>query len=120
MKRIFLHNPHDRASREALDSLLQAGVAVDEVLDITGVDRQRLTKFQPRSAPAYVVLDSNGEVVYSVEETSVDAGTLSALDLHEFETRHGQDVEVEIQQRITDVEEALALLHMQLVEALQR
>lgn len=112
MYKVFFHNPYDGNSIRKLIELRDKQIPIDAVINVS--DKMSLARFQAyrvQIAPAYVVFGADlGSVIFSVESNSIDATTLEGLTLspplpHSTPT---------LTDRIADLEEALAMLHMEM------
>lgn len=108
MWEVFFHNPHDRMSREALESLQAAGASIDEIADISdAATKARFPEYRLRTAPAYVVFDDAGAVLYSAEEGGIDPAVIAGMSFEPV------PAPLTLERRIAEAEEALAILHLE-------
>ncbi len=118
MKRLFLHNRHDKHSTRLLDECRDAGLRF-EVVDVYAGDRANFVGLSPRAVPAYVVVASSGEIIASFDGDNLVPSMIATMEFVEPEPAP-LEPEPSLEQRIADLEEALALLHLQLTEVMQR
>lgn len=114
LRHIFLHNNHDKLSRERLAACQAAGLTFETVKPYEGQGFQGL---QVRALPAYVVVSDVSGVVASFEGESLDPTVIALMT---FEDGPLPIIEPTPEQRIADLEEALAAKDMELKQALMR
>ena len=119
LKRVFFHNIHDRASSECLAELMADQVPIDEVVDAYGLQP---TKYgvSLRAYPCYAVLQQVPEgwqVLQLSEQENIVVAALLGLEVAEVPVDKPEptiaDQVAVLEQRIADLEEASAMLHLE-------
>jgi hypothetical protein len=114
LRHVFFHNPHDRASTEKLAALQSASVKIDEIVAATTASIP-YPVYRLRTMPAYVVFDIYPQgtyVVFSAEEDNIDPSLLASMVFQAHEPELTPE-----QQKIVDLEVALAAKDQQLAKA---
>lgn len=111
LKRVFLHNRHDKSSAARLAACKTAGLVIDREIDVYAGDKPDFAGLKVRALPAYVLLSDISGVIASFEEDNLDPALIASLT---FEEGPAPTPQPTLEQRILEAEEALAILHAEL------